>query len=71
MRYQLKTYEKSGSRYGQVVNSKTKCRRPEWEQTNPDDPEDYSGPDSPVIPRDRVVEPDVGVRGVQEDLGAK
>ena len=53
------------------MNSKTESWRPKGEEADPDDPEDNGGPDSPVVPRNGVVEPDVGIRGVQEDLGEK
>ena len=53
------------------MNSKTKSWRPKGEEADPDDPEDYSGSYTPVVPRDRVVQPDVGIRGVQENLGNK
>ena len=53
------------------MNSKTKSWRPKGEEADPDDPEDNGGPDGPVVPRNGVVQPDVGIRGVQEDLGEK
>ncbi len=62
------TYKEPRRKNGQVMNSKPQLWWPEREEADSDDAEDDGSPDAPVVPRHRVVQPDVGVGRVQENL---
>ncbi len=60
--------EEPGGGDGQVVDALAHDGRPQREQADGDDAEDDGGAADPVVPGDRIVQPDEGVVRVEEDL---